>query len=849
MYCNMKTRIEVDRVSTGRGFVERASLRIALRCAVAMGALAAHPAWAETTEDGVSAASGDIIVNARRVEERLQDVPISITVFSQEQISDRNVVTATDLAAYTPSLSVNQRFGPEKSSFAIRGFVQEAGTAPSVAVYFADVVAPRANGGTTSGNNAPIGSFMDLQSVQVLKGPQGTLFGRNTTGGAVLLVPRKPTDRLEGSVEGTLGNFNLRRVQGVINVPLADTFKVRLALDRQKRDGYMRNVSGTGPDRYNDINYFAGRLGILAELTPGLENYTIATYSNSFGRGAAPRIAACDRSAAVNDPATLITTSRTLLATMACAQVDRALARGDSPYEFESSNPDPYLKLKQWQVINTTSWEASDNLTIKNIVSYAEFREKGSFLLFGDNFITPAGGRSVRLDPRLPITNLAAGTAFNFVFLQPRPNEDLAAQSTFTEELQLLGNAFEGRLTWQAGAYLEVSKTLGFNSGRSANLLNCSSPKDLVCTNPLSVGIIQDSATRFWFNNKGFYAQGSYDLTDSLTFTGGIRYTIDKTRADNRSVRLSLPSGRLTCNDTVRFGSGQVSTREQCLAAFSTKSEKPTWMLGLDYKPTDDILLYAKYSRGYRTGGINTTSIGLEGWGPEKVDTYEIGAKASFRGAVPGYFNLAVFHNDFSDQQLVVQGVSNVPGFSGSAPTVNAGKSRIQGAEIDSSVTLFDSLRLDLGYTYLKTKLRSITIPPFPNPPYSALLPLSPVGGPLGLSPKHRLSITGTYTLPLDSSIGDISLGATFVHTGKQFFSQNTLPEYQFLPASDLLNLNVNWDNFMGQPVDLSFFVTNVTKEVYHTAITGSYRGNGFEPLFMAPPRMWGVRMKYRFGE
>ena len=155
--------------------------------------------------------TGDIIVTARRSEERLQDVPISITVFSQEAIANRNVITSSDLAVYTPSLSINQRFGPEKAAFQIRGFNQDNSTAPTVGTYFADVVAPRVNGGTAGGGIAPVGTFMDLQNVQVLKGPQGTLFGRNTTGGAVLLVPNKPTDKLEGWVEGSVGDYNMKR--------------------------------------------------------------------------------------------------------------------------------------------------------------------------------------------------------------------------------------------------------------------------------------------------------------------------------------------------------------------------------------------------------------------------------------------------------------------------------------------------------------------------------------------------------------------------------------------------------------------------------------------------------------
>ncbi len=156
----------------------------------------------------------NIIVTARRVEERVQDVPISITVFNQQQLTKQNVVNSSDLAAFTPSLSANSNFGNENSSFAIRGFVQDLGTLPSVGVYFADVVAPRgsSNGSFPVGDGAGPGSFFDLQNVQVLKGPQGTLFGRNTTGGAVLLVPQRPTHELGGYVQASAGNLDMQRL-------------------------------------------------------------------------------------------------------------------------------------------------------------------------------------------------------------------------------------------------------------------------------------------------------------------------------------------------------------------------------------------------------------------------------------------------------------------------------------------------------------------------------------------------------------------------------------------------------------------------------------------------------------
>ena len=190
--------------------LSQSTLHVATVLALTMGS----EAYAQDTTQQV--AIDEIIVTARRVEESLQDVPISMTVLSPEQITDRNIVVAADLATYTPSLSVNQRYGAEKSTFAIRGFNQDQSTAPTVGVYFADVVGVRAQGGTTSGNTVGAGSFTDLQNVQVLKGPQGTLFGRNTTGGAVLLVPQQPQDTLGGYVEATGGDYDMRRVQAAL---------------------------------------------------------------------------------------------------------------------------------------------------------------------------------------------------------------------------------------------------------------------------------------------------------------------------------------------------------------------------------------------------------------------------------------------------------------------------------------------------------------------------------------------------------------------------------------------------------------------------------------------------------
>ena len=167
--------------------------------------------------------------------------------------------------------------------------------------------------------------MFDLENIQVLKGPQGTLFGRNTTGGAILLVPAKPKDRLEGYVEGTYGGYNQRRVEAVLNIPLSDTIKIRAGVDWNQRDGYLKNYSGVGPEEYRNRDYIAARLSILADLTPDLENYTIFSYGKSKSNGDTPKLTICDRAGynsflGGNQAATL--------SFLGCAEMDRLARQG-----------------------------------------------------------------------------------------------------------------------------------------------------------------------------------------------------------------------------------------------------------------------------------------------------------------------------------------------------------------------------------------------------------------------------------------------------------------------------------------------------------------------------------------
>lgn len=824
------------------------TMKLALAASSAL-TMFAVPAVAQDAEAGARAIGSDeIVVTARRVEESLQDVPISITVFNQAQLNNRNIVNTADLATYTPSLSINNRFGPEKASFIIRGFVQDLATQPSVGVYFADVVAPRSGGSTTSGGGVGVGTMFDLQNVQVLKGPQGTLFGRNTTGGAVLIVPQKPTSNLEGYVEGSIGNYDMRRVQAVANIPLADTFKVRLGVDRMKRDGYLRNHSGVGPDRLADVDYIAARISVVADLTPDLENYTIASYSESDNNGITLRVLGCN-------PA-----STRPSAALACAQVDRQEARGDGWWDVESNEPNARLRMETMQFINTTTWQASDTLTIKNILSYAEFRETTRMSLQGDYLLGPDG----------TLVN-------SLIRLNNTPGYNNSSQSTWTEELQFQGNSLDGKLTWQAGGYFENSDPIGFTSQSTAIGLNCPDLPNLQCNAapPINFGpgvgnvfvsTISRPFQKTHFRSRGLYAQATYNVSEQFALTGGFRYTWDKMTHQYNGQAIGFPADNTPfyfCSNTVRVrnpdGTFPVVTEPfghpACDVTFSAKSDKPTWLINADFTPTEDILLYAKWARGYRAGGAASANIYFETWDPESVDTYEIGAKTTFRGAsVNGYFNTAAFYNDFRDQQIqaTLLRAATSPLLGGSA-IVNAGKSRIWGIEADAGVTLFDIFKAEGGYTYLNTKLKEIDDTQFDLTPdqmlvWAAVIPTAVEGGPLAFSPKHRLTLTGTVMLPLDESIGDVSFGATYVYTSSQIGSTATAPQFQRLPSSNLLNLNVNWNNVLGAPVDAAFFMTNVTKEKFPMAVANAWNSYGYESAIVNEPRMYGFRLKYRFG-
>jgi iron complex outermembrane receptor protein len=269
----------------------------------------------------------------------------------------------------------------------------------------------------------------------------------------------------------------------------------------------------------------------------------------------------------------------------------------------------------------------------------------------------------------------------------------------------------------------------------------------------------------------------------------------------------------------------------------------------------------------------------MQDYKKEKVDTFEIGAKTSWRGSMPGYFNISAFTNNFSDQQLQI-GVQCNPSSVCPQTTVllNTGKSRLQGFEIEAGISPFEGFRLQASYAYLKTKLIDVVdvaaLVQSRNPTLVGLdLRPLPVGSVIPNAVPHKLVLSGTYTLPLPESVGKLSVGATWVYTSAyravsdppvlatpcpgvtantniNLFNCSAAVPAQFAPqgyGSKVLNLNVNWEKVGGLPVDAAFFVTNVTNE--HVFLHANVQvGSGFLSNIIGEPRMFGFRLKYSFG-
>ena len=718
-----------------------------------------------------------MVVTARRRAESLQKVPIAVTTFTPVQLESKHIVDATSLATFSPSMtSETVNSNADAPSFAIRGQATTQFGAPGTVVYFAEV--PESFFGLSAIEGRP-GTYFDLGNVQVLNGPQGTLFGKNATGGSILFVPNRPMADFGGYLQLEGGNYNDVRGQGAVNIPLvSDKALLRIAGEVDRRDGYVTDVGPYFPGKdYNNVDDEAVRVSLLLNPTSKLENYSIFRYYREDTHGPGYLLAAFNPDSAAGQLSFLFP---------GLAQYP-AVAAANGPYHT-SYNLDQRNQYTYWQIINSTSYKLTDDLTLKNIVSYAEDRESLTYSLDGTPYSL------------FQISNPAGGH-YN-------------APEIFTEEFQLQGKALAEALNYSVGAYYDHQN----NSDPTFASI-------LVPLNFLFAGDEQKPlATNGYFktNSHAAFAQGTYDVGKQISFleglslTAGYRYTWESVTS---FYHLDQVPGQGPAVNTNAFNYG-------------------SYTVGADYRITPSILAYVSARSATKSGGSNLyqpNGSPYLNFKPEKLEDVEIGVKSQFKVAsVPALVNIAAYTGDYSNVQRTVNVVyEDVPAFI----TLNTAQARIRGVEFLGNLYPTRDLTLSLSYAYIDSAYLSAT-------------QINGVNLSLGAfpyTPKNKVSLSGTYDYPMGDA-GKLSLNVVYTHQSSESVV-DTVPSFiQSIQAQELVNLRVTWANIMSRPVDLSFFMTNVADKSFVTAVNdGYYKPYGTVSYLYNEPRMFGAQLRYHF--
>lgn len=700
----------------------------------------------------------DIVVTARRVNERLQNVPLSITVVDARQLTERNVRSAFDLPNVAPGLSVQASGSGTTAQFSLRGQGQTLGqSAPGVVPYFAEV--PEFST-----------QFYDLASVQVLKGPQGTLFGRNTTGGAILFSPVRPGNEWEGFITGRLGSYDRRDLEFAVGGAIVpDKVMLRVAGQILRRDGYVHEL--TSGKRANDEHKTSFRASLILSPVEGFENYTIVERTRIDEHGVAQIFSGFRASHPLAAEFTALLANQQALGI-------RKLA---------TSQP-LFNKFKSNGVINTTTLDITENISLKNIFSYREFDVSRGFDLDGTTL------------PVLDVVNPFKGYTKNR-----------------TEEIQLRGDF--SQLRFVVGYYDETLKDPYRLASQTVQYLQ-------------GLGFLPAAG----FNKgdqktKAGFLEVTYDVTDALALTGGIRRTKDS-RSSKAQTSLLVPG----------FPAGPV------LAA-SGSFKATTWNASALYKINPNVSVYGAVRRGFRAGGFNPAASTPEllSYAPETVTDYEIGIKSFFvtEGGWKIRANVDLFYDDYKNIQRLVL----LPTVPAATYTTNAARGNVKGLDLELSVAPSPVFETSFQYAYLDTQYKDYTD--------FVVTPTGLVSADLSDSrfpnaPRHQFTLTPRLNMPLSNELGTVTaLAALYYQTGVAFDPANRI-DGVLQPGTTVkgyakLDLRVEWRDIAGTGLSLAAYARNVTNKKYIVGNANQLANFGTLLYTYAEPRILAMEATFKF--
>jgi iron complex outermembrane receptor protein len=739
----------------------------------------------------------EIVVTARKREENLQDTPIAITALSGAELERRNVQDVTDIALYAPNVDISTSpsggGGGQNAQVTIRGVGQTdflITTDPGVGIYLDGVYFGRSTGGVLD--------IVGLERAEVLRGPQGTLFGRNTIGGAISLTSERPGETFGGHGEVTVGNLNRVDARAAVDVPLAQNFLTRLTVLSRNADGFSDRLL-TG-EELGDQNSLTGRVTALWNPHQDVEVFLAGDYFRARENSAAttsvgpfdptaPLVGLYNSFVSPGDPFTDPDTG------------DLFTTNATGPNRNDSD---------VYGVSATIDWALGDTIDLKSITAW-----RGQEVDFGRD-----GDNS-------PFTI--------------RETDNQSEQQQFSQELQLIGNSFDDRLEWVIGAFYFDETAEDFNEVRLVDGLFGALealPVPLPCLNPTTAPPPCANPTFFYgiapggpgnpsnigldlsfdadleVENTSYAAFGhaTFGLTDRLNLTFGLRYTEDEKTVDSFQRRVA---------------SGAIITDQVVSETFDNISPK----LGIDFDVSEALLLYASYSEGFKAGGFNGRPLSpgeLTSFDPEILDAYELG----FKSDVSDWLRLngAVFFNQYQDIQLTAA----VPDETGNLIVTvdNAAEAEVFGVEVEAQLApapgfdIFASVGyLDAQYTEVGNAENITEDSEFVK------------------APAWQTSLLGRYTTPL-SSWGQMTFQADWSWRDDVFNDVVNSPAVA-QEAYHLVNASLFIEPVSEQWV-ASLFVRNATDEEY---IVNGVDGGAFgiSEAVVGRPREYGVSYRVRF--
>ena len=762
------------------------------------GGIGAAPAVAQDSsgieEDGTL---GTIIVTAQRREENIQDVPISVTAIGEDQLVALNSGGADirALSGKVPSLLVESSFGRTFPRFYIRGLGNtdfDFNASQPVSLVYDDVVL----------ENPILKGFpvFDMQQVEVLRGPQGTLFGRNTPAGIVKFDSVKPQDVSEGYGRISYGRFNNINAEAAVNVPMGDRFAVRVSGLYQRQDDWVDNVlpSGTEEDALGGYEDLAFRLQAQGQLTDDLEVLVAGQFrslygtarifrANNFTRGQEGLNGNFDR--------------------------DRVSVDGKNDQSLDTSNLSAKVTwdLGPVSLISVTSYWHGTSTSVGDV-------DGG----FGANFLPPA----LYGPGDIPFT--------------AETRDSVPGLDQFTQEVRIASNG-DGPLSYQAGFFYfdEDLEILSENYSTLGDPLNAPGGVNIV--------VAQEQNSKSY----GVFGSVTFDITDQLSLTGGVRYNDDKRDfVVVRSQDTQFPTFLQNPLGTV--------TRE-------VSDDTVTWDASAVYEVNPDLNLYARVARGYRAPSIQgrilfppATATPLEDGvtiaDSETITSYEGGLKSTLLGG-RARFNLAGFLYNLNDAQLTAVG-----GDVNANRLVNADNVRGYGFEMDAELAATDNLLLTAGLSYNNTEIqdeglttaacggtRVDTFPDVslctvldpivvPAAPFSAAV-VSIDGNSLPQAPKWIANWTARFGVPM--GVGEIYAFTDWSYRSKiNFFLYESVEFQDDHLLEGGLRVGYQTDSF-----DVAAFVRNITDD--ESAVSGIDFNN--LTAMVNEPRIWGVEVGYRW--